>query len=204
MLKKHHTLRYIIARTKQYLYQKRHPNAPWLTSQSVFLLNELIKKSEVGFEFGSGRSTKWLATRCKYLYSVEHSKTWYDIVSAQIKSQTNVEYFHKEVNITNPDESAYLFKIKLLENNSLDFVLNDGKIRGEVALASFDNLKSGGLYIIDNAERYIVNNLNISESIGSELSKMTVKWLDFYRKTGDWRRIWTTDGVSSTLILFKP
>ena len=203
-MKKHWTLNYIINRIKLFINQRRHPNDPWLTKESVFLLNQLIKLTDVGFEFGSGRSTKWLGFRCKYLYSVEHNKIWFDKVSTQIKTYENIEYSQANINYTDPPKSEYLTKIKSLENSSLDFVLNDGKIRDEVALVSIEKLREGGLYILDNAERYLRNEFDLPASMGNDVLKMTEHWSQFFYNTSNWRRIWTTDGVSSTLIMFKP
>ena len=202
-MKDYYTINYLISKIKLYFFQKKNPNDPWLTSESIKILRQLILKTDIGFEFGSGRSTKWFASRCKYLYSVEHNQTWFDIVSNQLKNYGNVEYYYKEINVEKPEQSDYLVKMKQLENESLDFILNDGRIRGEVAVISIDKLKYGGLFIIDNAERYLVNSFDVPESIGDDSSKMKTEWLDFYHQTINWRRIWTSDGITSTLIMFK-
>lgn len=97
-MKKYHTFRYALSRMKQIIFQKKNPNVPWLTPSSISLLEQLIKKTDVGFEFGSGRSTKWFATRCQYLYSVEHNQKWFEIVQNQIKDYDNIEYYWKTIN----------------------------------------------------------------------------------------------------------
>jgi predicted O-methyltransferase YrrM len=177
---------------------------PWLTRDSILLLQNLIRETDTGLEFGSGRSTKWFAKRCKFIYSVEHDKEWFDIVNKMLSGIGNVDYNYSTINYLDPLNSEYLDILQKIKPESIDFILNDGKIRGHVALASLPKLKSGGIYIIDNAERYISNNLELPESIGSDLSKMAPQWIDFLEITKTWRRIWTVDGITSTLLLFKP
>ena len=42
MLKKHQTPKYIYYRLKQILFEKRNSHYPWMTSQSINLLDQLI------------------------------------------------------------------------------------------------------------------------------------------------------------------
>lgn len=204
MFKKHQNYTYIKNRLKQMWYEKKHPDAPWLTKDAIALMSQLIVESDIGLEFGSGRSTKWLAKRCKYLYSVENNQLWYDRVSVEIKNFENVQYYFGDVNSSDPVSSEYLSVLNSLNNNAVDFILNDGKIRDYVAIRSIDKLKPGGLFILDNAERYLPNKLKLPASIRMDTDQVSVEWNKFIDLTNSWRRIWTTDGVSSTLILFKP
>ena len=203
MLRKHHSFRYVASRISQIYFQRKNPSAPWLTKQSICLLDSLILKNDVGLEFGSGRSTKWLAKRCGSLYSVESDKEWFAYVSDDVSSLNNVKYYFGEIDKEDLGRSSYLDVLKELSTNSIDFILNDGKIRGTIALKTINNLKMGGLFIIDNAERYIVNNYRLPESIGNDPIKMTSDWNEFSKLTKEWRRIWTSDGVTSTLIMIK-
>jgi predicted O-methyltransferase YrrM len=68
---KHWTPRYIFNRINLYYFEKKNPDLPWLTSESISLIDNLIKKSDKMIEFGSGRSTAWLAQRVDELTSVE-------------------------------------------------------------------------------------------------------------------------------------
>jgi hypothetical protein len=135
---------------------------------------------------------------------VENNEQWFQIVSKQIKHLDHVKYYYKSVDQSKPEKSEYLDVLDNLSSNSVDYILNDGKIRGHVAIASIGKLKSGGLFILDNAERYLPNDLSIPSSMGNNILELTEEWKKFAATTEAWRRIWTTDGVSSTLILFKP
>ena len=205
IFKKNHQLstKYIFNRLKQMYFQKNNQDAPWLTKESILLLEHLLKDSDIGLEFGSGRSTKWLAKRCHSLYSVENHSGWFEKVSVELEDFKNVKYRFRQVDQNDPSSSGYLDILDELSANSIDFILNDGKLRGLVALKSIKKLKPGGLFILDDAERYISNLFDIHASIGTDKKNMTQDWVKFWKDCRSWRRIWTTDGVSSTLILFK-
>jgi hypothetical protein len=65
------TPRYVCNRTRQYLYERRHPDAQWLTPAAIGLLGSLLRPTDGGAEFGSGRSTIWFAERVTGLTSIE-------------------------------------------------------------------------------------------------------------------------------------
>ena len=67
------------------LYQRRHPDHPWLTKSANSILSSYLKDSDIGLEFGSGRSTLWFAQRVSALTSVEHDPLWYSKVSEMLK-----------------------------------------------------------------------------------------------------------------------
>src|SRR2546421_9596401 len=90
----HRTPRYACARARQFLYQRRNPDAPWLTPEAIRLLEPMLLPSDSGLEFGSGRSTIWLARRIARLTSVEHDAAWHAALSGQLKELelANVDY----------------------------------------------------------------------------------------------------------------
>src|SRR4051794_40547197 len=129
---RHLTPRYVVNRLRWELFQRRHPDAPWVTPDAVRLLDTLLRPTDVGLELGSGRSTLWLAKRCKRLMSVEHIEDWYVRVREMIAAQgvTNVDY-HLIVPTGNGigDPCAYLDFIHALPDASLGFALSDGGYR---------------------------------------------------------------------------
>jgi len=82
-------------------------------------------------------------------------------------------------------------------------ILNDGKYRDLIALGCLDKLKTGGLFILDNAERYLANDFSVPASIGKNEERMTNEWKRFNQLTCGWRRLWFSDGISTTLLLIK-
>src|SRR5919108_1783395 len=62
------------------LYILRHPDHPWLDPAAIRYLEGALDRSMIGLEWGSGRSTRWFASRLKHLTSVEHDSSWHERV----------------------------------------------------------------------------------------------------------------------------
>lgn len=54
----HLTPRYVFNRIAVLLDERRHPAHPWLIADAVGILSMVLQPSDIGVEFGSGRSTK--------------------------------------------------------------------------------------------------------------------------------------------------
>ena len=93
---RHWTPRYVCARFRLMRYEHAHPDHPWITSHANRLLASMLRPADVGAEFGSGRSTLWLARHCRHLTSVEHDQEWHRKIAAALRDQglTNVDYRH--------------------------------------------------------------------------------------------------------------
>ena len=204
MIRRYHTPKFVLARLRQIAFQMRNPSVPWLTSQSILILNQLIRSSDTCVEFGSGRSTLWLASRCAKLISIEHDNTYFEIVSKQLEDFESVDVIFRPLNGCDEAERKYVGVIEALENSSVELVLNDGKCRDQVSLVATQKLRSGGLLVIDNAERYLANEFDVPGSQGPTYDTTSESWRDFARIVEGWRRIWSSNGVWTTLILFKP
>jgi Methyltransferase domain len=203
----HWTPRYIRARTCEILYQRGHPDVPWLTPEAGRLLNSMLRPSDVGAEFGSGRSTAWLARRCAHLTSVEHDEAWYATVSAALAARgiTHVDYRYRQVD--NRDESggqsAYAQVAQFLGDESIDFALVDGLYRDYVTLFLLPKIKPGGMLIIDDVHRYLPSLSMSPLSLRPPAAPATEGWEQAAATLAGWRRIWTTSGVSDTAIFVK-
>src|SRR5678815_5277967 len=92
----HITPRYIINRTRDWVYRKMNPGLPWLTQDAIKFLGTWLKPDMHGLELGSGRSTLWFAKRVKSLISVESDKGWFNRVQKQLNalSMVNVDYIY--------------------------------------------------------------------------------------------------------------
>lgn len=164
----------------------------------------IIKKNDLVLEFGAGKSTKWFAQRCSYVYSIEHDFNWFNKVCKNIAGLDNIKLIYAKINKEEPTTSDYLMVIDDIPVDKFSVILNDGRLRDLVFLASIDRLENGGIYILDNAERYFPNSFNLPESIGNSFQNMNERWKIIYKSIENWRKIWFSDGVSSTLIMFKP
>ena len=203
----HLTPGYIYHRTCQYLDQKRRPEDPWLPRAAINLLEQLLQPTDTGFEWGSGRSTVWLAKRIRFLYSVEHHPEWHQRVAAWLEANQikNVNYQHHPVDEDQDGrQQSYVTAIEAVQDASLQLVLVDGRLRDACALRALDKLAPSGLLVVDNIERYIPTNSKSPESIGCETAPASPLWQTFLEKVIDWRKVYTTNGVEDTCIWFKP
>jgi predicted O-methyltransferase YrrM len=198
---KHWTPHYIISRVIEKYYHGTHPDEPWLTPQAVRLLEGWLKPTDRMLEFGSGRSTLWFARHVNTLVSVEHNPLWYERVEALLKEQQlkNVTYLKKSIE---GSPAEYALVPGQFEDNSLDVILVDGRLRDECANASLSKLKPGGLLVLDNADVYLP-----SEVITPNAHRQGVEcpgWQVFLDTTAFWRCYWTCNGISATAFFFKP
>jgi hypothetical protein len=202
----HLTPRYIANRLALAAFERRNPDLPWLTADMIAILDSWLLRSDVGLEFGSGRSTKWFASRVSHLTSVEDNREWYERVKPQV-SHLQVNYYLFEDGSTKSDASDYVAVVNGMEDDSLDFCLVDGSARDHCALASLKKLKSGGILIIDNVNWYIPrqpkksfspNGRTIQDGYASSV------WEIVGKEISSWRNIWTTNGVTDTAFWVKP
>jgi SAM-dependent methyltransferase len=203
----HVTPQYVIDRLHVWLDERLNPGAPWLTSASIAILASALRHTDVGLEWGSGRSTLWFAERTRYLVSVEHSADWFARVKRELNRRrlTNVDY---RLVPAREDESAggraqscpYVSAVADLATNSLDYVLVDGIHRGRCAHAAVDLLRSGGMLIVDNANRYLPH---LSRSPESLRGAPDPTWSTFAERVAAWRLVWTTNGVTDTALWIK-
>jgi len=205
---RHWTPRYIKSRLREIYYRRTHPGFPWLTPESCKILSGFLNKSHVGLEFGSGRSTLWFAKRVKYLTSVEHNKAWYEKVRKALANngQNNVDYYFIERAREDEEagDSAYIKIIDRFETDSIDFILLDGLYRDICAEKVLRVIRPGGLLIIDNINWFLPSNSSSPRSRTIKQGPDGEIWRQVSRSIAEWRKIWTSSGVSDTALFFKP
>lgn len=206
---RHRTPRYVYNRTRLMWSERVHPDNPWLTPEAVRLLTSMLRKSDRGAEFGSGRSTIWFAERVNHLTSVEHDKLWYDQVSARLRDRglANVDYILAPRD--QPPElgeiSKYACTVFAFGDATLDFALVDGLYREHVSKLVIPKIRSGGLLIIDNVNWYLPPpRTRAPASRAPVLGPDGAVWADVSETLADWRTIWTTSGVTDTAIFIRP
>jgi len=201
----HWTPRYIKNRLKLAMWQRQNPTAPWLTASAVSFLETWVKPGDVIAEFGSGRSTLYFAKKvgaAGRVASVEHHKQWYEEVTRRLASAgaSNVRYI-------NPiqEEAAYVAAADAgLAGTTPDMALVDGLYRDACALWSLRAVKPGGVIAVDNVHRYLPHHTNAPFAIGAEGQPATARWEQFWAVAGNWRQLWTTNGIDDTAFFFKP
>jgi predicted O-methyltransferase YrrM len=204
----HWTPRYIKARLDEMAYHKDCPEHPWLTKNANQILASYLQDSDIGLEFGSGRSTLWLAKHSQRLTSVEHDKAWYLKVCQmlEVSKQNNVDYHI--IPMDAPEEkgadASYVRFVDKFSDNTFDFILIDGIYRGFCALNVLYKVKPGGMIIIDNVNWFLPSASNSPNSRTFSEGAKGDTWKKFQELTSNWRKIWTSSGVSDTAFFFKP
>lgn len=216
----HWTPTYLFHRIRSIKRAKSHPFEPSLTPQSVSQLSELLRPSDVGAEWGSGNSTRWFAMHTRHLTSFETSDPYYAEVREGLRrlGLTNVDYrLMSYADLPNEDEihkSAWVGAALAVPDESLDYALIDTSPRGCLSFAMLPKVKSGGLVILDNANWYLLPPPHVRPlapgTIAADVDHPDRHdpdircWRKFANETRHWRRLWSSDGIQMTLILFKP
>lgn len=203
---------YFIKRLQQWRFEKKHPDAPWLTPAAVQLLESYLKPSDVGIEWGSGRSTVWFAHRVGKLFSVEDNSHWHGLVrkrlaAAGVADKVDYRFIpcdHREVD--EPASHPYAEATRDLPDGALDFALVDGNIRATCMRTAMAKLRPGGLLILDNANRYVPNNESGRHTTVHEprSAPRSAEWADILAELKRWRWLQTTDGIWDTRMWIKP
>ena len=153
---RHWTPGYVGARLRQMVWQRRNPQAPWLTASMVAILEDWLQETDLVFEWGSGRSTRWLAQRVAHVSSVEENEAWLNRVRNWLKADGNMEkvtLFHRET--VEKVRQAYVMAIHEVPETAFDCILVDGDHRDHCAIEAVNRVAPGGALVIDNVERYI-------------------------------------------------
>lgn len=195
------------------IFEMKHPNYPWITIDMINILENLLLKTDVGFEFGSGYSTVWFAKNTAKITSVEHDEGWCNKVN-NILDSLGLSKKATLMKVTGIDElkmvgvKNYLAPLVKLRDNSLDYVFVDGIFRDECLALATTKIKSGGLLIMDNVDNYFAKNKisvsirykrdNRSKLVSSLRMKKTIKLLT------KWRCIWTSSAIQDTALWIKP
>lgn len=189
-------------------YQKKNPDAPWISPGSIYVLKQILNKNMVGFEFGSGRSTIFYAELLNHITAIEHYKPWFLKVQALLKSKkvenallkliepngeapsqhlsSEMQLFISAEDHPVKDEvfNDYINVLDDFSNAHFDFIAVDGRARLTCVLKSISKLKQGGFLLLDNSER--------------KRYQLAIEALK------DWPKIHTTTGLTDTSIWMKP
>ena len=134
--------------TKSRLFHKSIDNyekpLPWYTYSAIEYLNEFDFSDKMVFEYGSGGSSLFWASKAKNCVSVEHDENWFQFVNERV--------FDNQRIVLRVTEHEYSNAI-LEEENDFDIVVIDGKWRDSCASAAVKKIRADGMIILDNADR---------------------------------------------------
>jgi predicted O-methyltransferase YrrM len=205
---RHWTPAYVVNRILEKRYRRMHPDEPWLTPAAIQFLKGYLRAGDHGLEYGSGGSTIWFAKRISNLTSVEHDLSWFEKVKGWLadKGITNVTYIHAAIDPQADSEKSreYISAARKIQDESLDFILVDGRHRDECANMVLPKLKKGAILILDNADVYLPSDSNTPNARSISQGPATQGWAVFLKNVEKWRCYWTCNGISATAIYFKP
>lgn len=192
----------LLPRIRVWAFQRRFPDAPWLTEAVIYFLDVWLRPSDTGVEWGSGRSTIWLAERVGSLLSIEHDEKWSEKVRDMLKRkglEDKVRYFCK------PLDETYEDAARTLPDKSLDFALVDGRRRLSCFRTIIPKIRPGGILILDNAERYVANPVMGSHStVICRRDQDDPEWKPVLKELATWRAVLTTNRIWDTRIWVRP
>jgi hypothetical protein len=199
---RHWTPRYFYNKSKLLIRQALHPGEPWLTAGANEILSEILMPTDVAVEFGSGRSTAWFAERVKHLTSIESDPVWFEKVG-RIISELGLD---EKIDYRLVHEmDKYHLQSDTFPDESVDFCLVDGMERSACALSMIPKMKPAGILVVDNVNWFLPNDKTHSPSSRTlESGPATEEWGIFQEVVSDWKRIWTSNGVTDTCFFFKP
>jgi len=117
---------------------------PWYTYPAIEYLSHLHFDNFSVFEYGSGNSTLWWASRAKSVIAVEDDKKWFDKINLQL-AKNSVEY-HLTTNKNDYVSMAL---------SDIDIFIIDGKYRKECVQHVVKTTRNNGIMLIfDNSDWY--------------------------------------------------
>lgn len=143
-----------------WVWERQHPDEPWLTPGAVEFLKAHLRPDMTGLEWGSGRSTRWYAAHLRRLVSVEHHAGWYERVKADLEKHgaRGADYrllplSHPEHETTHPHYAPlppYVAVVREFPEGTLDFAVVDGHYRQACVREALPRLSPGGLLLVDD------------------------------------------------------
>lgn len=151
--------------------------SPWMTYDAVDFLSATCRPGMSVFEWGSGGSTLFFASRCKQVHTVEHDPDWKDFLNKKIeeldlKNVSIQEIAGKPIadfnerDYRNPDDFVskdkksaglsfedYVKAIDTFPEEYFDLVVVDGRVRNCCVKRAIPHVKKGGYLIVDNTDR---------------------------------------------------
>ena len=150
---------------------------PWITFSAIDFLKKISHSEMHIFEYGSGGSTLFWASRVKEVVSVEHDRLWYEKIRSELRNHnvTNIkyilseaepdnkfkeksfenpaDYISKDENFTGKKFEAYVKQIDQYPDEYFHIVVVDGRARPSCISHALKKVKKGGYLIVDNSER---------------------------------------------------
>ena len=148
------------------------PAGPWITFDAERWLRGHVRDDMRVFEWGSGGSTVFFASRVREVVSVEHDPRWHALVAARLAAlrRHNVDAALVAPEPPGVDEvplpfrstdaayvglsfEKYVRAIERFPDGHFDVVLVDGRARLGCLERALRKVRPGGAVVVDNSER---------------------------------------------------
>lgn len=137
-------------RIPMWLRERRRPTVesrlPWLPFEVIRRMDRVLTPASRVFEYGGGGSTLWFAQRAGEVVTVEHDRTWFDLLDARCASLTNVRLLHEP----EPKSAGYT---AAAVGGEWDLVVVDGRERVACVREAMGSVVPGGMLVLDDTER---------------------------------------------------
>lgn len=119
---------------------------PWVTYSFISFIEGRLTKAMTLFEYGSGNSTLYYASKVKEVYTIEHDQNWYNDLKGKMPENVIIKY--KEL-----EYGGDYCKAASTLNMQFDIIIVDGRDRVNCLISSIDYLSNTGVFVLDDSER---------------------------------------------------
>jgi len=170
-----YALSWLLSLREDYLIRRR---LPWLTYDAIHYLTAQVRPDLKVFEYGSGGSTLFWASRTSLCVSVEHDPAWAARLRPLLSEAPQVElrlvapepltgapHAASEADFADPAQylssdaayagmsfRSYVTQIDAFPNGFFDVVVVDGRARPSCVAHGVAKVRPGGMFILDNAD----------------------------------------------------
>ncbi|MBI1351734.1 MAG: class I SAM-dependent methyltransferase [Actinomycetales bacterium] len=142
-------------------------DVPWWTFDAADRVEAFLRgrRDARVFEWGSGASTMWLASRAGSVTAVEHDAEWAHMVGDRVPANARVvlvppapvagnaaPILSEKAGFEGLDFTDYVEQIDK-EDDPFDLIVVDGRARGACLRRALDHLAPGGMIVFDNVDR---------------------------------------------------
>jgi len=124
---------------------------PWMNYPVIAFLKERLNKKLNIFEYGSGYSTQFYATRVNYVTSLEYNQLWYERIKPTLPE--NVALLFQKSDI----DGKYC---RVIQKNDTKYqvIIIDGDDRENCIQQCLGSLNHDGVIILDDSQRDVYAN----------------------------------------------
>lgn len=128
---------------------------PWVTYPALRWLGGVLKPHHRVFEFGSGGSTLFLASRVSRVVSVEHDASWAATVRDRLPMNAELHLVATHGDEAILETGGDYTDVLLRQDGPFDLIVVDGRARNACVHAAVDKVAPSGIVLLDDADRVL-------------------------------------------------